>query len=200
MNGKTPANHSFKKKDQAITLAVKSSVKVQDDNLQVDPDLLFQSLASFAAELPVSLENAFVYELCSYPPALFDSSLFLRESQKSQFGDAIWSMIQHPEISLPTDVQYVIDGGSLLHKVPWVRGETFRGITLKYVNFVLTKLGKSIIVFDGYHFSSTKDMTHRRRTKGKTGIQVTFTIDMQLSISKDVFLLNKTNKQIFIEI
>ena len=105
MNGKTPANYFFKKKDQA--LAVKSSVKVQDDNLQVDPDLLFHRLASFAAKLPDSLENAFVYELCSYPPALFDSSLFLREPQKSQFGDAIWSMIQHPEISLPTDVQYV---------------------------------------------------------------------------------------------
>ena len=85
MNGKTPANHSFKKKDQAITLAVKSSVKVQDDNLQVDPDLLFQCIASFAAKLPDSLENAFVYELCSYHPALFDSSLFLREAQKSQF-------------------------------------------------------------------------------------------------------------------
>ena len=84
-------------------------------------------------------------------------------------------------------------------KVPWVRGETFREITLKYVNFVLTKFGKSIIVFDGYHFSSTKDITHRRRTKGKTGVLVTFTLDMQLSISKDVFLLNKTNKQIFIE-
>ena len=88
-----------------------------------------------------SQENAFVYELCSYPPALFYSSLFLREPQKSQFGDAIWSMIQHPEISISIDVQYVIDGGSLLHKVPWVRGETFREITLKYVNFVLTKMG-----------------------------------------------------------
>ena len=109
MNGKTPANQSFKKKDQAITLAVKSSVKVQDDNLQVDPDLLLQRLASFAAKLPDSPENAFVYELCSYPPALFDSSLFLREPQKSQFGDAIWSMIQHPEISLPTDVQSTMD-------------------------------------------------------------------------------------------
>ena len=51
MNGRTPANHSFKKKDQAITLAVKSSVKVQDDKLQVDPDLLFQRLASFAAKI-----------------------------------------------------------------------------------------------------------------------------------------------------
>ena len=134
-----------------------------------------------------------------------------------------------------------------------MRGETFGEITLKYVNFVLTKFGKSIIVFDGYHFSSTKDMTHRtrtkdmthrrrtkgmthrrrtkdmthrrrtkdmthrrrtkdmthrrrtegmthrRRTKGKTGVLVTFPIDMQLSISEDVFLLNKTNKQIFIE-
>ena len=80
--------------------------------------LLIIPLGKMIAKLPDSMENAFVYELCSYPPALFDSSLFLREPQKSQFGDAIWSMIQHPEISLPTDVQCVIDGGSLLHKVP----------------------------------------------------------------------------------
>ena len=53
-----------------------------------------------------------------------------------------------------------------MFKVQWMRGETFREITIKYVNFVLTMFGKSIIVFDGYHFSSTKDMTHRRRGSG----------------------------------
>ena len=38
-------------------------------------------------------EDVFKYELCSYPPALFDSALLLREPQKPQLADAIWTLI-----------------------------------------------------------------------------------------------------------
>ena len=167
MNGKTPLNHTFRKKDQAITLSVKTAVMVHNDYIQVDPELMFQRLASFAAKSPDQLEKAFGYELCSYPPALFDSSLFLREAQKHQLSDTIWSMIKHPETNLPDDVQYVLDGGALIHKIPWELGSSFRSIILKYVEYVLNRFGRPIIVFDGYNTSSTKDMTQKTYERKK---------------------------------
>ena len=42
MTGYTPAEYVFKKTNQAITLAVKTSVKIGNEVVQIDPQLLFQ--------------------------------------------------------------------------------------------------------------------------------------------------------------
>ena len=42
-------------------------------------------------------------------------------------------------------------------------------------------------------------MAHKRRAKGKQGPTVSFTNDMVLSVSKDIFLSNSVNKQNFIQ-
>ena len=44
----------------------------------------------------------------------------------------------------------------------------------------------SVIVFDGYEEVSAKDMTHRRRSKGKKGMKISFNVEMSLSVTKDV--------------
>ena len=41
------------------------------------------------------LQGLFRYELCSYPAALFDSSLTLRKSQKPVLADAIWAKLSY---------------------------------------------------------------------------------------------------------
>ena len=43
-----------------------------------------------------------------------------------------------------------------------------------------------------------KDMIHRRRSKGKKGMKLSANVEMSLSITKDVFLNDATNKQRFI--
>ena len=43
MNGTTPAEYTFQKKNQVVTLGLKSSVK-DGDRIQIDPLLLFQRL------------------------------------------------------------------------------------------------------------------------------------------------------------
>ena len=58
--------------------------------------------------------------------------------------------------------------------------------------------GAAIVVFDGYTSSSTKDMTQQRRAGGKTGTTVTFSDDMKVTMKKDHFLSNSSNKQSFI--
>ena len=104
--------YSFKRKEQAVTLASQSSVKVGDKQLHVDPQLLFQRLI-VATRSSDDTEDIFAYELCSHPPALFDDSQMLREPQKSVLAEVIWSKV--PEASntqLPTgDVWHALDGG-----------------------------------------------------------------------------------------
>ena len=50
--------------------------------VRLDPLLLYQRLV-VAAKAIVDIESVFKYELCSYPPALFDNHLLLREPQKN---------------------------------------------------------------------------------------------------------------------
>ena len=54
---------------QAVTMVSKSSVKIADDQVQVDPQLLFQRY--IIAWDNSQLEELFQYELCTYPTALF---------------------------------------------------------------------------------------------------------------------------------
>ena len=42
MTGKSATDYTFKCSSQAVTLAAKSSVRIQSDTVQVDPQLLFQ--------------------------------------------------------------------------------------------------------------------------------------------------------------
>ena len=141
MTGQSVLSYSFKRRQQALTMASKSHIKVGDQHLQVDPQLLFQRLI-IASRSVDNKEEAFTYELCSYPPALFDKNQMLREPQKSVLADALWAKV--PALSDTTeptgDIQYVLDGGALLHRIPWPRGSpTYRELFLLYCNYVTRK-------------------------------------------------------------
>ena len=66
------------------------------------------------------------------------------------------------------------------------------------IHYVKKRYGEAVVVFDGYSSMSTKDMTHIRRSKAKKGITVSFTLEMNLTVSKDMFLNDSANKQRFI--
>ena len=141
-----------------MTLASKSAVKVDGEPYQFDPQVLFQRLALAGYG---NIEDAFDYELCLFPPALAESVDFLNEPQKATFAEAIWNSTTKTDVTIPKQVKYVIDGGALLHRIPWSRGATFAHIINSYGDYVVKKYGKAQIVFDGYIVASTKDMTHR---------------------------------------
>ncbi|KAG1671837.1 hypothetical protein GQR58_016250 [Nymphon striatum] len=88
MMGKTVTEFNFKRSNQAITLASKTSVHIDGEDVQVDPQLLFQRLI-LASKSSENMQGIFKYELCSYPAALFDSSLMLRQPQTTVLADAI---------------------------------------------------------------------------------------------------------------
>ena len=99
------------------------------------------------------------------------------------------------DITFAKDVSYVLDGGALIHRIPWVCGKAFGSILKLYTDYVLTHYGKATVVFDGYENASTKDIVHMRRSKGKKGVSVSFSLEMNLTITKEVFLNESKNKQ-----
>ena len=157
--------------------------------------MLFQRLSTAAGS---DLEASLAYELCTYPPALFESPNLLLEPQKATLADAIWNFAKPDQCTVPARALTVLDGGALLHRLPWKRGSSFFEILCKYTEYVKNRYPNVTVVFDGYETASTKDMTHRWRNKGKQGVTAAFTKDMKLAVSKEVFLSNKKNKQKFI--
>ena len=116
---------------------------------------------------------------------------------KSQLDVAIWSEI--PLEPPPSqNFKYVLDGGALLHRIPWQLGDTYDKILQDYGNYVTKHYGPRVVVFAGYEARpSTKDSTHQCRT-GCEGRKVTFNLSMKLQLKKDDFLSNKENKQRFL--
>ena len=198
MEGNAVDSYTFRKKDQAVTMDTKSVIKIHDEHVQVDPQLLFQRLVTVGTKNG-ELQTFFDHELCHYPPSLFDSAYTIRPTMKSSLANALWSS-EAAKLPGPSEaVQYVLDGGALLHRIPWSKGASYDQIFEQYTSYVTRKYGQAVIVFDGYSDApSTKDCAHSRRSSGTIGTTVHFTPTMTLQIKKDEFLSNKQNKQKFI--
>lgn len=199
MAGKSVEEFTFRKADEAMTLASRSTVKVRGESVVVDPQLVFQRLV-IVGERCEDLSTLFKFELCSHPPALFDSSSLPLQANKAVLADVLWKSIDEEQREPSGDqVQYVLDGGALLHRIPWPRGSTYDSVCQIYVRYVTQKYGAAVIVFDGYKDEpTTKDATQQRRTGTCSSLTVNFAGDMIIKSKKEDFLNNKTNKQRFI--
>ncbi|CAC5386694.1 unnamed protein product [Mytilus coruscus] len=154
---------SFKKKDQIVTPTSRSSANVSRTNSSRQESL------NNTAEL-------FEYELSSFPSSLFEANGLPKQAAKATLADAIWNMDDCHAQELPeTNVVHVIDGGSLLYRIPWIKGQTFSQISMKYIDHIRKRFSNPTIVMDGYNSSSTKDITHLRRSKGAQSNTITFT-------------------------
>lgn len=206
MSGQNLFEYSFKKADTVKIMGQKVvSAGNETIAIPVDPQLLFQRLLLVANSEPKrDLKGLFKHELASYPASLFDAHGVMREANKPQLSDAL-------ENSAPTAVRgdapqqipdyYVLDGGSLLYRIPWKKDSTYEDICDHYVNHVKQHYKNATVVFDGYaHGCSTKDVTHQRRTKGNVGLRVSFSPKMPLTMKKEHFLANAQNKQSFIHL
>ena len=67
-----------------------------------------------------------------------------------------------------------------------------------YCQYLTGKYGAAVVILDGYKQSSITDITHRGQPGGKAAPSVTFSDDMKLTLKKDHFLSNSSNKQSFI--
>ena len=202
MTNSAVADIKFKRQDQAVTLATKSSVTTQGETINVDPTLLFQRLVHLAEKNPESLASVFQYELTNIPTSMFEPSGLPREAKKHALADELWkrSKQESNDLNSIQQVQFVLDGGSLLHRLSWAKGMTYNQVIQSYTEFVHRNYPGSVVVFDGYSSNpSTKDVTHMRRKSQRTAASDTdFDGDMLVCDSRETFLSNHVNKQRFI--
>ena len=88
--GKAAFTCSFKRSLKAKTLAFSSSVKVSGEQ-SIDPALLFQRLLVVSQSGDISIDAAMKYELCPYPPSLFEARDIMRKADKPQIKSNIKS-------------------------------------------------------------------------------------------------------------
>ena len=117
MEGNRVASYIFRKKDQAVTMNTKLTIKIQDEHIHVDPQLPLQRLVMVGTKNG-ELQNVFDHELCHYPPALFESINAIQPTTKSSLADALWCS-QAARLPGPSEtIQYILDRGVLLHRIP----------------------------------------------------------------------------------
>ena len=105
----------------------------------------------------------------------------------------MWKSIHESQQEPSEDVQYGLDGGALLHRLPWPQGSKYDDVYQMYVNHV--KQRTAVLVFDEYtNDPSTKDALHLIRTRTCSGVTVHFTGDILIQSKKDEFVANKENK------
>ena len=136
----------FTKTNQAIiAFSAKSSVKVDGEKIQVDPKLLFHGL-TIASQSPDDMSAIFKYEVCTYPPTVFDSSLMLLKPQKLALTDATWAKLPSDATGPKGKVQYFLD------RIPRPRGfPKYREIFDMYCQYVTRKYVAAVVIFDGYN-------------------------------------------------
>jgi hypothetical protein len=92
MIGQDTQEYTFKKKNQAITIAFQTKekhIKINGDQVQVDPLLLFQRLTCVLQQSSDDeLASALTFELSTLP-----ASGIPRQAQKSALAHTIWTMI-----------------------------------------------------------------------------------------------------------
>ena len=119
MYGQNATEVSFRKKDEVRITGMKQTLTIEGESVKVDPQLLFQRLISIMqqrAEIE-DISQLLKYELATHPSALFDENGLMREATKAQLSEALAAFAIN---CIPSDSEYhVIDGGLLLHIIPW---------------------------------------------------------------------------------
>lgn len=204
MKGVLVKEFAARKVDQCTLMTTKmSNTGPQNKYGNVDATLLFQRIILVENLSKEESSNYFKFELCTHPLSLFDNNCYLRNADKTELAKAIAASAKYipaNEDILEVNKQYVLDEGSLIHKLPWPKSETFDEIFHRYFNYVSTKYGHdATVVFDGYNTSSTKDMTHLKRNSKGLGREVVFVPSMKITPSKEEFLSSKGNKSRFVD-
>ena len=123
----------------------------------------------------------------------------MRKANKALLTKALISKIpsRHTNV-LATD--YVLDGGTLLHRIRWLPNSTYNDLMSQYQTQINMKFDHCHIVFHGYtNGESIKDHEHQRRM-GKTSADIEVSGDLPAFCNQGPFLSNSNNKMQFIQL
>ena len=125
MKGQSAFTFSFSRKDKAVTIGQQSTIKIAAYRT-IDSAFLFQRFMQVSQTGELSLEEVRRYELSPFPPALFEARHVLRKADKPQLAHAIRDHASDAMLDcVPESTRHVLDGGSLLHRVPWQLGTRY---------------------------------------------------------------------------
>lgn len=198
LNGVCVENCKIKRNDQIRTLEhLRPGVKIGEKTIHIDPLILFTRLAAIVHRESDPIEQ-FNYELTPEPSSLFKDGL-MRKPNKATLRNTLLVKVE-PSKDVAAK-SCVIDGGALLHKVKWFPDSTFGDVLKLYVNYVERKCVRFehvSVVFDGYSdILSTKAEEHSRRA-GVVSADVIIEEATVVTVTREAFLRNSTNKVQFI--
>ena len=182
MSNQLVFSFSFKRKGTVVPMKTKSSLSIEGEKIHVESALLFQRLiAVYSLE---ELPTAFRYELSTRPTSLFDKDDLMNEADKPKSKHALSKLLLETVHAIPPNSKYVLDGGLLLHKVPWSVGHTFAQIYQAYVTYIKKQYGHcpTIASDGGYEAAYTEDTVYVIRAKGRIGKTVRLHLNNQLSV------------------
>ena len=202
MEGQAVEAWKFKKSLTVKMFSSSRHVETISDSANIDQQLLFQRLMLARDREGLDDEEVFSHELCAFPPSMFESSGLPLNPKKSTIADYLWTEFKQTSAEMPLIADYVLDGGDLIHKIPWVRNMSAKSIVDKYIDFVTKAYGRSTtIVFDGYTSGpQTKDIAQMRRKGGVSSNEVLFDENTPIRAKKEVLLSNNKNKQRFVDL
>ncbi|GBN26700.1 hypothetical protein AVEN_259924-1 [Araneus ventricosus] len=99
------------------------------------------------------------------------------------------------------NLYFVLDGGSVIHRVLWPKQETFGDVYTTYRSYIKRHYGDEVtVVFDGYTESSvnTKVIERQSRRMKHTSREIIFNESTVLLDPQRQFLSNLANKEFFI--
>ena len=204
MEGQALFSYSHKRTNAVKTLASTRAVTV-DKERSIDTAVLFQRFLVVSQSGDLCLEEVMKYELSPYPPSLFEGKNLLRKPYKAPLLHAVRSHVTPSNDAIlqvnPKTDHYVLDGGSLIHRLKWTDGSTYNSIADAYASFTVDVYGNATVVFDGYDGGpSTKDNAHQRRTRTKLTNKVDISDATTFVGKKDDFLSNGSNKHALIQL
>ena len=166
----------------------------QEVDPSIDPSIMFNRMVTVTARED-DIEEFFKYELTQEPMSLFKGGL-MRKPDKASLRKIIMpetNVVQKEDIK--NCYMYVIDGGSLLHRVRWSQGTRFSVIAELHTKYLFRnyKSGTTII-FDGHHGQSTKDHEHMPRNAVPQSSNVNIHAENHAPFTQDRFLSNTENK------
>lgn len=180
MVGANAESYKFSRKDCVRTLVKTTPLCIIDEEpITVNTTLLFQRIVTSMINNKDIVKTALLHELAPFPMSLFNDKGLMRESNKSELYKSLQSTkFVKPD---PSEYNYVIDGGFLLHKVTWRKDGTFQKIFEDYSAYVCNHYSaNATIVFDGYNIDNfgVKSYERFRRVRNKMSPEVKFTEDM----------------------
>ena len=189
-----------KRRDQIKTLAdLTTSSTIGGKIANVDVNSLFHRLL-ILGERSIDVRSFFQFELTHYPTSLFSSGFMRKPDKPSLYKQAAEGLMSE---TVPMPCRYVVDGGCLLHRVRWTRGQKCDEVLDQYVQYVLSKFGcNAVVIFDGHGSTpSTKDHEHRRRSSKVSKVAPSVSLEPVKAImfDQEQFLGNHHNKAAFID-